>query len=111
MMKGVSVSPGVAIARVYRIDEAMARHNPTALEPAALPGEVSRFENAVAAVAAELATTVERVAREVGEEEASIFRAHRLLLRDPGLIGKVTSNILQKGEDAGTALRTVIDDY
>ena len=77
MIKGVSVSPGVAIARVYRLDEAMAQQNPTVLDPAALPAEVSRFENAVAAVAAELGTVVERVAREVGEDEAAIFRAHR----------------------------------
>src|SRR5919204_2740174 len=107
MIKGISVSPGVAIARVYRIDEAMARHNPTVLDPAALPAEVSRFENAVAAVAAELDTVIERVAREVGEEEAAIFRAHRTLLRDPALIGKVTNTVLQKGMDAASALQSV----
>src|SRR5882762_10345290 len=111
MIKGVSVSPGVAIARVYRLDEAMAQQNPTVLDPAALPAEVSRFENAIAAVAAELGTVIERVAREVGEDEAAIFRAHRALLRDPSLVGKVTNTILQKGQDAGTAVRTVIDNY
>src|SRR5262245_51950219 len=111
MIKGVSVSPGVAIARVYRLDEAMAQQNPTVLDPAALPAEVSRFENAVAAVAAELGTVVERVAREVGEDEAAIFRAHRALVRDPSLVGKVTTTILNKGQDAATALRTVVDDY
>jgi len=111
MIKGVSVSPGVAIARVYRLDEAMAQENPTVLDPAALPAEVSRFENAVAAVAAELGTVVERVGREVGEDEAAIFRAHRALVRDPGLVGKVTNTILNKGQDAATALKTVVDDY
>src|SRR5437763_10221441 len=105
MMKGVSVSPGVAIARVYRVDEVMARQNPTVLVPAALPGEVSRFENACAAAAAELAAIIERVVREVGEEEAAIFRSHRLLLRDPALIGKVTNAILHKGMDAASALQ------
>src|SRR5437588_6298802 len=110
MIKGVSVSPGVAIARVYRLDEAMAQQNPTVLDPAALPAEVSRFENAVAAVAAELGTVIERVAREVGEDEAAIFRAHRALLRDPALVGKVTTAI-RKGQDAATALKTVVDDY
>src|SRR5688572_27066988 len=111
MIKGVSVSPGVAIARVYRLDEAMAEQNPTVLDPAALPAEVSRFENAVAAVAAELGTVIERVAGEVGEDEAAIFRAHRGLLRDPAMVGKVTNTILQKGQDAATAVRTVVDDY
>jgi phosphoenolpyruvate-protein phosphotransferase len=110
MIKGVSVSPGVAIARVYRLDEAMADQNPTVLDPAAAPAEVSRLENAVAAVAAELGTVIERVAREVGEDEAAIFRAHRTLLRDPALIGKVTSAI-RKGQDAATAVKTVVEDY
>src|SRR5262245_32164791 len=111
MMKGVSVSPGVAIARVYRIDEVMARQNPTVLDPAALPGEVNRFENACAAAAAELDGIIARVAREVGEQEAAIFRAHRLLLRDPALIGKVTNTILQKGMDAASAVQGTLDEY
>jgi phosphoenolpyruvate-protein phosphotransferase len=111
MIKGVSVSPGVAVARAYRIDEVLARHDPTILDAAALSAEVTRFESACAAAANELDAIIERVSKQVGEQEASIFRAHRSLLRDPALIGKVTSRILHDRMDAGTALQATLDEY
>src|SRR5262249_40964729 len=48
---------------------------------------------------------------QVGEEEAAIFRGHRLLLRDPALIAKVKNAILSRQIDAGTALQEVLDEY
>jgi phosphoenolpyruvate-protein phosphotransferase (PTS system enzyme I) len=111
MIKGVPVSPGVAVARAFRVDEVLARHDPTIVDAAALSAEVARFENAIAAATAELTEIVERVGQQVGEQEAAIFRAHRLLLRDPALIGKVTTRILRDHVDAGTALQATLDDY
>ena len=39
------------------------------------------------------------------------FRAHRLLLRDPALVGKVKTAILHRLVDARTALHELIDEY
>jgi phosphoenolpyruvate-protein phosphotransferase len=111
MLKGVPVSPGVAVARAYRVDEVLARHDPAVLDAAALSAEVTRFESACAAAANELDAIVERVGNQVGEQEASIFRAHRSLLRDPALIGKVTVRILHDRLDAGSALQATLDEY
>ena len=47
----------------------------------------------------------------MGEDEAAISRAHRLLLRDPALIGKVKSIILNRHVDARTALQETLDEY
>src|SRR4051812_27439039 len=96
MNRGVAISPGVAVARAYRIDETLARHDPGILDAAALSAEVNRFEQACGAAGAELDAIIERVSRQVGESEASIFRAHRQQLRDPSLIGKITSFILDQ---------------
>src|SRR5579884_443857 len=82
MRKGVPVSPGVAVARAYCVDEVLARREPHYLDVAALSDEVSRFDSACAAAAQELDAIVTRVRDQVGEEEAAIFQAHRLLLRD-----------------------------
>src|SRR5437762_7451827 len=111
MMKGVPVSPGVAVARAYRIDEVLAKHDPTVLDAAALSAEANRFESALAAAANELDAIVQRVGNQVGDSEAAIFRAHRLLLRDPALVGKVTQRILHDHMDAGTALQATLDEY
>src|SRR5262245_56194680 len=104
MKKGVPVSPGVAVARAFVVDEVLARREASQLDVAAVAGELQRFDDAVAAAAGELDAIVERVAAQLGEEEAAIFRAHRLLLRDPALVGKVKSTICNRHVDAGSAL-------
>src|SRR5947209_3097523 len=110
MMKGVPVSPGVAVARAYSVDQVLARREPHYLDAAVLSDEVRRFDAACTAAAAELDAIVTRVSRQLGEEEAAIFRAHRALLRDPNLITKVKSAILARHVDAGSALHDVVDE-
>jgi phosphoenolpyruvate-protein phosphotransferase len=81
------------------------------LDAAALSGEASRFDRACAAVARELDDIIERVSRQVGEDEAAIFRAHRLLLRDPTLSNRVKTAVLERQIDSATALRAILDEY
>jgi phosphoenolpyruvate-protein phosphotransferase len=111
MKRGVPVSPGVAVAPAYCVDELLARQEPSHLDASALTSEVNRFASACAAAAKELDAIVTRVGKEVGEEEASIFRSHRLLLRDPALISKVRANILNHRVDARTALQETLQEY
>jgi phosphoenolpyruvate-protein phosphotransferase len=111
MRKGVPVSPGVAVARAYVLDQALARREPDKVDVVALSQEVNRFDHACAAAAQELDAIIARVSQQLGEEEAAIFRSHRLLLRDPALVGKVKSAILNRHVDARTALHDVLDEY
>jgi phosphoenolpyruvate-protein phosphotransferase len=109
--KGIPVSPGVGVARAYVIDEVLARREPHHLDKAAASAEIQRFEHALATAGQQLDSVIERVRQQVGEDEAGIFRAHRLLLRDPALVGKVKSTILNKQVDARSALQDALDDY
>lgn len=111
MLKGVPVSPGVAVARAYCVDQVLARREPNQLDVARLSEEISRFDAACQAAGQELDAIVTRVGQQLGEEEAAIFRGHRLLLRDPALIGKVKTAILNRHVDARTALHEVLDEY
>jgi phosphoenolpyruvate-protein phosphotransferase len=111
MKKGVPVSPGVAVARAHCVDQVQASRTPGTLGDAELTVEVSRFERACAAAGRDLEETIARVARQIGEDEAAIFRAHRLLLRDPTLAQKVQAAIRQRRVDAGTALQLTLDEY
>ncbi len=111
MKKGVPVSPGVAVARAYCVDEVLARREPLKLDEAALSAELTRFDRACAGAAEELDAIVNRVSQQLGEDEASIFRAHRLLLRDPAFVGKVKSIILKRHVDAPTALHETLEEY
>src|SRR5947207_15879929 len=111
MLKGVPVSPGVVVARAYCVDEVLAQREPRHLDGAALSGEVTRLESAIGAAGKELDAIVGRVSQQLGEDEAAIFRGHRLLLRDPALITKVKTIILDKKVDARTALQEALSDY
>jgi phosphoenolpyruvate-protein phosphotransferase (PTS system enzyme I) len=111
MKKGVPVSPGVAVARAYCVDELLSRREPYYLDASALSGEVSRFDRACAAAAKELDGIIARVCQQLGEDEAAIFRAHRLLLRDPALVSRVKNAILTRRVDATTALHETLEEY
>lgn len=111
MKRGVPVSPGVAVAKAYCIDDVCGTQGPRHVEDADVSAEVGRFERACAEAAQELDGIIARVSQQVGEDEAAIFRAHRLLLRDPALIGKIRTAIFNKHVDAGTALREALDEY
>jgi phosphoenolpyruvate-protein phosphotransferase len=111
MRKGVPVSPGIAVAKAYCIDEVFARRETYKADDVALSQEVVRFDKACAAAVQELDTIIARVTRQLGEEEAAIFRSHRLLVRDPALVGKVKSAILNRHLDARAALQEALDEY
>jgi phosphoenolpyruvate-protein phosphotransferase len=111
MKKGLPISPGVAVARAYCLEGARTPYEPVQIEDADLAAEVVRFDRACTAVAAELDSIIARVSQQIGEEKAGIFRAHRQLLRDPGLIHKVKAAITERHVDAATALHQVLDEY
>jgi phosphoenolpyruvate-protein phosphotransferase len=111
MKKGVPVSPGVAVARAYVMDEVLARREPLHLDGGALSAEITRLDHACASATQELDGIIARVSAQVGDDEAAIFRAHRALLRDPALIGKVKSAILNRHVDARTALQEALVEY
>ena len=60
MKKGVPVSPGVAVARAYCVDQGTSTCPPGQLEAAAVPAEINSFTSACAAAAQELDATIAR---------------------------------------------------
>ncbi len=111
MKKGVPVSPGVVVAHAWCVDDVITTHESYTLDDTSVAGEIGRFERACAAVARELEETIARVIRQIGDEEAGIFRAHRHLLRDPTLANKVKAHITEQHLDASSALRAVLAEY
>jgi phosphoenolpyruvate-protein phosphotransferase len=111
MIKGVPVSPGIAVALAHRVGEVINHHEPYTLDENGLSGELGRFERAIGAVARELDDTIARVREQIGDEQAAIFRAHRQLLRDPGLHQKVLDRVRNQRIDAASALQQTLDDY
>src|SRR5271156_7077374 len=111
MKKGVPVSPGIAVARALCLDAGPARHDNYHLDDATVAGELSRFDEACTAAVRELDGLISRVTQQLGEHEAAIFQAHRLLLRDPGLSSRVKSAIAEHHVDAADALQQTLEQY
>jgi phosphoenolpyruvate-protein phosphotransferase len=111
MKKGVPISPGIAVAQAFRMDEAYTRKANGSLRHEDIPAEIARFEEACNVVAQELDGIITRVSKEIGDDAAAIFRSHRVLLRDPGLSDKVKSEITVNRVDAATALNRALDEY
>src|SRR6476620_8348672 len=111
LKKGIPVSPGIAVARAWVLDAMLARDEPSRLEAAAVSDELTRFDKALDDAAHQLDAMAKRVDEQLGSKEAAIFQGHRLLLRDPALIGKVKSAILHRRIDASSALHEVLEEY
>ncbi|MHB1422043.1 MAG: phosphoenolpyruvate--protein phosphotransferase [Gemmataceae bacterium] len=111
MKRGLPISPGVAVARAFCLDHGRRHPEASSLDAASLSGEVNRFDRACAAVARELDASIERVSQQIGEQEAAIFHAHRLLLRDPTLGTRVKTAILERKIDAASALHEILNEY
>ncbi|HJT76535.1 MAG TPA: phosphoenolpyruvate--protein phosphotransferase [Gemmataceae bacterium] len=111
MQRGLPLSPGVAVARAYRLDRRPAPGGNQHLNDDAVPAEVARFDAACAAAVRYLDDSIARVTGQLGEDEAEILRAHRRLLLDPGLLDKVRSVIRDRRLSAPAALHQVLDEY
>lgn len=77
MKKGLPVSPGFAVGRAYCISPGPTTAEVREVAEEAVGGVVAGFNEACAAAARELDDIIARVAQQLGEEEAEIFRSHR----------------------------------
>jgi len=111
MKKGVPISPGIAVARGFRLDEALGRKPSDAMKAEDIDAEVKRFEEACNSVAMELNRIIVRVGNEIGDDAAAIFRSHRVLLRDPALSENVKRFIRERKADAVSALNHALEEY
>ncbi len=88
MRKGIGVSPGVAVGTAYCIHEIFVNPNTRRLADAEVLPELSRYEKAREATAADLRALHAKVTSQVGAEQAAIFLAHESILARSRLHGK-----------------------
>jgi len=80
MIKGIPVSEGIAIGKVWKLDSAW--DEVTAFKILRVKKEIARYTAALAAVERQLIECRDRVKLEIGNEEARIFEAHLAMLND-----------------------------
>lgn len=91
LLRGIPVAPGVARAKILVLNQHHAGEVPlTRIAPEAIPGELSRLQDALVATRKEILQIQQKVSEVLGAKDASIFEAHLLVLEDQTLIDEVT---------------------
>ncbi len=111
LRRGVAVSPGVVVGVAYCIHEVFVDPRGKPLEEQELLQELEAFDQAVEKAAADLRALYDKVASQVGSQEAEIFHAHEAILHDPAFLHKVREHITQHRTTAQGALHHVLNEY
>ncbi|MDP8262282.1 MAG: phosphoenolpyruvate--protein phosphotransferase [Candidatus Ancaeobacter aquaticus] len=91
--KGIPVSPGVAIGKVFLFDSEEDVIVKRKLSPKDIPNEITRFEGALIQARREILDIQKKIAKAMGTEHAEIFNAHLLVVEDRALIEEVIKNL------------------
>lgn len=92
VFKGIPVSPGIAIGRVFVLDDVRARVSRRTVAQEHVARELDRFEKAFTTARDELAVLSREAEERLGPEAAKIFSFHQMLLADK----KLTTPILHR---------------
>src|SRR5437016_1388359 len=108
--KGIGVSPGIAIGRAVIIERREAAVYRVPIRDEDVESEVNRFLEAVEKTRVQLRELAQRVSRSMGDEYASIFEAHAMMVSDPSFADKVVQKIEEEQVNAEWALAEVQEE-
>lgn len=112
MHKGIAVSPGVVVGIAYCVETMFGSQEAQTIPPGRSPeAEVERFDQAIQRSSHELESIVVKVAQQLGQDEANIFRSHLSIVQDPTLFSKVHELIRGQHLTAESALQQVLQEY
>jgi len=109
--KGIGVSPGIAIGRAVIVEKRVAAVYRVPIRADEIPGEVTRFLESLEKTREELLVLKDKVSRSMGEEFASIFEAHAMIVSDPSFADKVIQKLESEQVNAEWALAEVQEEY
>ena len=108
-MKGIGVSPGIVIGKVLLKEEkkiVIEKKNITNCED-----EITRFKTAMENSKVEIQEIYNNVLKNIGEEEATIFEAHLMILEDPEMSQQIESEIQDNKVNAEWALKQTSETF
>ncbi|MEX2218083.1 MAG: phosphoenolpyruvate--protein phosphotransferase [Phycisphaerales bacterium] len=86
MIKGIPVSPGVVIGRIFALDDEKQRIPRRTIPESQVPAELARLDEAIASSLAELRGVLTQAERDMGADAARIFYFHMGVLQDRNLL-------------------------
>ena len=108
--KGIGVSPGIAIGRALIIEKKVASIFRVPIKEEDVESELVRFREALEKTRLDLGDLKKTVSRSIGDEYASIFDAHAMILGDPAFADKVSQKIEFEQVNAEWAISEVQEE-
>lgn len=111
-MKGLSISPGYALGKIYCLKHFQLDNLPTETVAAGdTEAEIERFKVALDISRNEITQMLDMPQIKSSAEISSIFQAHLTLIDDPDLSKEITKRIKEQQQDCQSAVSKVIRDY
>ncbi|MEM1164800.1 MAG: phosphoenolpyruvate--protein phosphotransferase [Planctomycetota bacterium] len=104
-LRGIAVSPGVVVGRVYVLDDVRRPVASRTIAAQAIEAEQARFEAAIAASLTELDELRAHAEQKMGTEAADVFAFHQGMLRDRTLIEPIRERIATERISAELAVQ------
>lgn len=108
-MKGLGVSPGVAIGKIFIKKELNLEVEKQIIQD--VPRELNRLDIAINNTLAEIEELYETTLKNIGEKEAEIFLAHKMMAEDPEFIGMAKNMITNESVNAEWAIVKARDTF
>ncbi len=110
-LKGIGVSPGIAVYQARLLTPHSDKAVQRSISADEIPSEIARFEEALIATHDQIKHIQKRVAEVLGDEHASIFDAHILVVDDRTFIEDVIRKIKQDLINVEPVLLSVANRY
>ncbi len=110
-LKGIGVSPGIAIHEVQLLSPQIHQAVQRSINPEEVAAEIERFKEALIATHDQIKLIQKQVSKVLGDEHASIFDAHILVVDDRSFIEDVIRTVRKDLVNVEPVLQTVANRY
>ena len=97
MLKGIAASSGIAIAKVYKLEQPKVE---IVKKEAVAADEVKKFNDALEKTKRDIEGIKERAAKRLSAEELAVFDAHLMMASDPELASQIVATIENENVNA-----------
>ncbi len=108
-IKGIAASDGIATAEAYLLVQPDLSFTKKSISDA--DAEIGRLKDAISTSDNELTKIRDTAKESLGEEEAQVFDAHKMILADPEFTGAVEKEIQDKTVNAEQALHDISENF
>ena len=105
MLKGIATSSGIAIGKIYKLEQPIVEVNDAKGD---VKVETEKFNNALQKTISDIEKIKERASATLKEEELAIFDAHLMMAQDPEYKDQIIA-LINEGNNANFATKSVSD--